>query len=229
MERYTCSLSVDVTAPRLANLRSKYSTAPPKVARNPSRESAVLYSGLRRNSCNKIRKWILQLLDEKYRRRLHRAAYYLDTPPLRSSWNSVRFTTRNANRYLRIDTARWTWEINAGNSSPLIGNVRLTFSSFPPLPPGKGIASHQLGKFASNPVWTRLIGIQNLRFPVMIRQYSILDQFRYEVWHALPNWMTEVLRNFPLQWYIIKIAKGYFLRTRNEQIIFTQTTTTFPS
>lgn len=170
MERYTCSLSVDVTAPRLANLRSKYSTAPPKVARNPSRESAVLYSGLRRNSCNKIRKWILQLLDEKYRRRLHRAAYYLDTPPLRSSWNSVRFTTRNANRYLRIDTARWTWEINAGNSSPLIGNVRLTFSSFPPLPPGKGIASHQLGKFASNPVWTRLIGIQNLRFPVMIRQ-----------------------------------------------------------
>lgn len=171
MERYTCSLSVDVTAPRLANLRSKYSTAPPKVARNPSRESAVLYSGLRRNSCNKIRKWILQLLDEKYRRRLHRAAYYLDTPPLRSSWNSVRFTTRNANRYLRIDTqlvelgklmrgTRPRWSATFGWHSP---------PSFPS-PPRKGIASHQLGKFASNPVWTRLIGIQNLRFPVMIRQ-----------------------------------------------------------
>lgn len=118
MERYTASLCLDVAAPRLANLRSKYSTAPPKVPRNPSRESAVLYSGLRRNSCNKIRKWILQLLDEKYRRRLHRAAYYLDTPPLRSSWNSVRFTTRNANHLpSNWHTARWTCEINAGNSS----------------------------------------------------------------------------------------------------------------
>lgn len=156
MERYTCSLSVDVTAPRLANLRSKYSTAPPKVARNPSRESAVLYSGLRRNSCNKIRKWILQLLDEKYRRRLHRAAYYLDTSPLRSSWNSVRFTTRNANRYLRIDTqlvelaklmrgTRPCWSATFGWHSP------------PPPPPrgGRGIASHQLGKFGHD--WSEFI------------------------------------------------------------------------
>lgn len=166
----TPPLSMDVTAPRLANLLSKYSTAPPKVPRNPSRESAVLYSGLRRNSCNKIRKWILQLLDEKYRRRLHRAAYYLDTPPLRSSWNSVRFTTRNANHLpSNWHTARWTCEINAGNSSV---DRQRSVDILPHLspPPRTGIVSHQIGKFSSSVrIRDRLIRIQNLRFPVITR------------------------------------------------------------
>lgn len=171
MERYTASLCLDVAAPRLANLRSKYSTAPPKVPRNPSRESAVLYSGLRRNSCNKIRKWILQLLDEKYRRRLHRAAYYLDTPPLRSSWNSVRFTTRNANHLpSNWHTARWTCEINAGNSS--VDRQR----SVDILPSPTSPSPSPEERYCEPPDWkirfvrsdttdTRSIGIQNLRFP----------------------------------------------------------------
>lgn len=115
---------MDVVVLRIANRRSKYSTAFPKegrlTPRNPSGKSAALAMSFHRNSCNKIRKWILQLLDEKYQRRLQCAAYYSDTV-LRSPWHSIRFRTRNANRpchpLANWYTARWTSEINAENSS----------------------------------------------------------------------------------------------------------------
>lgn len=135
---------------RAASRRSKYSTAFPKegclAPRDPSRESAAPRGDFHRNSCNKIRKWILQLLDEKYRRRLQYAAYYSGYYAKKSlGFRSIHYAKCKPpapSRGWRIDTQLVELARLMRRTRSLIGNVQVDI-----LHPRGSIASHQLGKF----------------------------------------------------------------------------------